>query len=73
MAACQPPPDARTEGPAHGSTVGDMRITLIASNLMAGVALVVEVEAADEEAALEAAFGEVPDGWKVLNFYCSDV
>lgn len=50
-----------------------MRITLIASNLMAGVALVVEVEAADEEAALEAAFGEVPDGWKVLNFYCSDV
>lgn len=48
-----------------------MKITLLASNTAAGVAMVVEVEGADEELALEAAFDEVPDGWRVIDFLCT--
>ncbi|MGX5694667.1 hypothetical protein ACWKWP_00540 [Agromyces soli] len=48
-----------------------MKILLIASNLAAGLAMVVEVEGPDEEVALEAAFDEVPDGWKVIDFACT--
>ncbi|MFF2494565.1 hypothetical protein [Agromyces sp. NPDC058064] len=44
-----------------------MKIAVIATNLMTGVAIVIDVEADDETAALIAGHAQLPAGWRVLN------
>lgn len=56
---------------AGASTVMDMKIALIATNLMTGDAIVIDIDAVDSAAAIEAGRDQVPDGWQLLNV-CSE-